>query len=77
MELFNTDYSTITPAYGRDYKSQKAFIADFNANKDFNIETPFQSILINKEQIEPGTKLQGRFSSMRKTFVFESKQLLD
>jgi len=25
----------LTPAYGRDYKSKAAILADFNANKDF------------------------------------------
>jgi hypothetical protein len=28
---------TITPAYGRDYTSKKAVIADFEADKDFII----------------------------------------
>lgn len=28
---------TLTPAYGRDYKSKAAALADWNANKDFII----------------------------------------
>ena len=28
---------TLTPAYGRDYKSKKSMLADFKANKDFII----------------------------------------
>ena len=28
-------HPTLTPAYGRDYKSKKAVLADFNADKDF------------------------------------------
>lgn len=35
---------TITPAYGRDYKTQKDAIADFKAGKDFiiaNIMDPY------------------------------------
>ena len=28
---------TLTPAYGRDYKSKAAVMADFDANKDFII----------------------------------------
>ncbi len=28
---------TLTPAYGRDYTSAKAVLADFHANKDFII----------------------------------------
>lgn len=27
----------LVPAYGRDYKSKTAMLADFNANKDFKI----------------------------------------
>ena len=27
--------ATLTPAYGRDYKSKKAAIADWNAGRDF------------------------------------------
>jgi len=30
-------YLTLIPAYGRDYKSKKEVIADFEANKDFVI----------------------------------------
>ena len=33
-----TRYVTVTPAYGRDYKSAKAAKADFNANKDFILQ---------------------------------------
>ena len=29
--------TTVTPAYGRDYKSKKAALADWNANEDFII----------------------------------------
>lgn len=28
---------TLAPAYGRDYKSQKAVMADWDANKDFEV----------------------------------------
>ena len=33
-----TRYVTVTPAYGRDYKSAKAAKADCNANKDFILQ---------------------------------------
>lgn len=32
---------TLTPAYGRDYKSKAEVLADFNANKDFVIADIF------------------------------------
>ena len=33
-----TTYQTVVPAYGRDYKSKAAAIADWNAGKDFRCE---------------------------------------
>lgn len=41
---------SLTPAYGRDYKSKKAVLADFNDNKDF-VAQP-QGSYINKQDIE-------------------------
>ena len=32
---------TLTPAYGRDYKSKKAALADWEAGKDFTIADVF------------------------------------
>ena len=31
-------FVTVVPAYGRDYKSKKEVLADWEANKDFKIE---------------------------------------
>jgi hypothetical protein len=31
-------YLTVVPAYGRDYKSKKEAVADWEANKDFRIQ---------------------------------------
>lgn len=33
------EYITISPAYGRDYKSKKAAIEDLKAGKDFIVES--------------------------------------
>ena len=43
-------YLTLLPAYGRDYKSKKAFIEDIKSNKDFIVAESRQ--YINKEQIK-------------------------
>ena len=43
---------TLTPAYGRDYKSKKAVLEDWNANKDFIINHfghPYDGKPINKQ----------------------------
>ena len=45
-------YLTLVPAYGRDYKSKKAVLADWDANKDFliqDISSPHDGRYINKE----------------------------
>ena len=59
----------LTPAYGRDYKSKAALLADFNANKDFIYNAMFNTTYINKEQIDPGTKITFRYSKHMKVFV--------
>jgi hypothetical protein len=44
---------TVSPAYGRDYKSGKAARADWDANKDFVIQSmSFQGSYVNKGQSE-------------------------
>jgi hypothetical protein len=46
---------TLVPAYGRDYKSKAAVIADWNADKDFQINSMFHpddGRYINKPQAD-------------------------
>lgn len=46
--------TTVTPAYGRDYKSAKAALADWNAGKDFviaDISDPDDGRYVNKPQV--------------------------
>lgn len=62
---------TLTPAYGRDYKSKKEVLKDFNAGKDFYLHefhSPGQ--YINKEQIAKGTRIFFRYGNFRKVFVY-------
>lgn len=54
-------YLHLTPAYGRDYSSRKALLADFDANKDFVISEGPRQTYVNKEQLAPGTKIFFRF----------------
>lgn len=42
---------TLSPSYGRDYKSKKQLLEDFNNNKDFVNNTPTGTNYINKEDI--------------------------
>lgn len=62
-------YVTLTPAYGRDYKSGKTALADYNAGKDFMLNT-FDSpvVAINKSQCDAeGFNVTIRFANNRKT----------
>ena len=63
----NYNSMTLTPAYGRDYKSKAAVLTDFNNNKDFILQPEEKPI--NKEQIPQGTLLQFRYGKLRKTFA--------
>ena len=64
-------YTTVTPAYGRDYKSGKAAKADWAADKDFIINDMFNKYdgkPINKSDADnAGIKVIIRFDSNRKT----------
>jgi len=58
---------TLTPAYGRDYKTQAEVLADFNANRDFILRHLLERDRpINKEQIPVGTRIQFRYSKLTK-----------
>ncbi len=59
---------TLSGAYGRDYKTAKAAIADFNANKDFVVRDMFSGggSYVNKEQLTVGQSVVIRFCSDRK-----------
>lgn len=59
---------TLTPAYGRDYKSAKAAKEDFNADKDFIVRdffSPWDGKPVNKSQLK-GTTVTLRFDKDRK-----------
>jgi len=46
---------TLTPAYGRDYKSAKAVLQDWNNGKDFIVAdmfSPYDGKPINKQDAE-------------------------
>lgn len=59
----------LTPAYGRDYKSIKALKADWDAGKDFLLNSPYGSTYVNKEQVTEangkGSKIQCRYKNNR------------
>lgn len=59
---------TLTPAYGRDYKSKTLAIKDFDSNKDFVVNGFGHGSYASKEElIERGVKLvKLRFNKLTK-----------
>jgi len=59
---------TVTPAYGRDYKSRKALEADWLANQDFIIAEflhPYDGKPINRSQAqESGITVYARYNGL-------------
>lgn len=56
----------LTPAYGRQYSSKAAFIADLVAGKDFWAKFGSKSVYCSIRDIEPGAKIEiryGRYNS--------------
>ena len=62
---------TVTPAYGRDYKTAKAAKESWKEGKDWivqNIMSQYDGKPINKEDADKeGIKVQLRFCQLRKT----------
>lgn len=65
----------LSPAYGRDYKSKKALLEDWNSDKDFIIENimhPDCGRYINREQVD-GPSVNVRYKAMAKVAVITRK----
>jgi len=61
--------TTVVPAYGRDYKSAKAVLADFDANRDFiicDMSSPSDGRYVNSEQMNVGDVLAVRYANKTK-----------
>ena len=67
--MIKENYSTLTPAYGRDYKSKAAAIADFNGNKDFVLNTPWGTGLVSKIDFAPGVTVNIRYKKLTQVAV--------
>lgn len=68
-------FPPLTPAYGRDYKSKAALLADFDAGKDFRISDLMlyglrQAYTTKEELIKAGIrKILIRYNGLRKVAV--------
>ncbi len=64
-------YLTLTPSYGRDYKSAAAVRADWATGKDFTIASvgPCRGRQVNKEDAPPGAVLNIRYKRLTRVCV--------
>jgi len=64
---------TVIPAYGRDYKSKAAVLADYEAGKDFIIQDMFSGNdgrAVNKEDaVREGVQLKVRYAKLTKVVI--------
>jgi hypothetical protein len=63
----------LVPAYGRDYKSKKAVLAAFHANKDFvlyDMWSPHDGKPVNKEQLSR-CRIEFRYGELGKAFIYD------
>ena len=61
---------TLTPAYGRDYKSKKACLEDFRAGKDFYYNSPYQSAYCSIRYFKEGSVVKFRYDNRRKACFY-------
>lgn len=67
---------TLTPSYGRDYKSGKEVQEAWDAGKDFTINQfghPDDGRQINKQDAKPGMTLNIRFKKLANIKVIKVK----
>jgi hypothetical protein len=69
-----TKYLVAVPAYGRDYRSKAAVLADWNADKDFqicDISSPDDGRYINRQDKPADVALQVRYQRLTKVTVIK------
>jgi hypothetical protein len=67
--MITQNYQSLTPAYGRDYKSKAAVEADFRAGKDFMLNSYGGSGLVSVRDFAPGVRVNIRYKQQRSVAV--------
>lgn len=65
---------TLTPAYGRDYKSKAEVIWAFREGRDFECFTPSRSGKINIQEIPVGTQVSLRYLKLTMQVLYTVTQ---
>ena len=70
----------VVPAYGRDYKSKKAVLADLQANKDFviaDISNYWDGKPASPRELATEyAEINVRYAKLRKVAVFKASEVL-
>jgi hypothetical protein len=69
--MITQNYRTITPAYGRDYKSAKAAEADFLGGKDFILQPDMK--LISVSDFMTGAEVNIRYKRLTRVTVIKAR----
>lgn len=65
---------TLTPAYGRDYKSKADALAAFRGGKDFiinDVTSPWDGKPCSISDLSEGERVKIRYKGLRNVFVVE------
>ena len=65
-------FLTAIPAYGRDYKSKKEVISDWEAGKDFQVQSFGQSGYVNINDCPKNVTLNIRYKKLTQVCVIKS-----
>ena len=69
--MFSKTHFTLTPAYGKDYKSSKAVVEGFEEGKDFIIQPEGQYCSIRDFNV--GDTIHLRYNKMERIHVYKYK----
>jgi hypothetical protein len=70
-EVTSMRYVSAIPAYGRDYKSKKAVLEDWNAGKDFLVQDMFSSGYVNKDDKPADLTINIRYNKLQNIVVIK------
>lgn len=67
-------YLTVSPAMGRDYKSKKEAVADWESGKDFVNESGAGGRYVSVREVPKGTTVNIRYKALREIAVVPPKR---
>lgn len=67
--MITENYQTLTPAYGKDYKSKAEVEKDFRDGKDFVLNSPMGTTYCSISDFAPKVTVNLRFAKLAKIHV--------